>query len=510
MEVLVDYQEYTEAALEALRAVIDLSGLRSGALAVGGAQGAARLEGLAALERLAAAIVRRAPALEGAGLAGRLAALAELDYRGEVGASGQRIGVQVLTVHQAKGLEFDAVFVVGMVQRRWPGPQQRGTDIPDALLPEALPSERDAHVAESRRVAYVAMTRARHHLVLSAHAANAAGVPQRVAQFYEEAREVVGAAVEEVDPSPEDDALRQVAALRERFERAALRAAEAHDAAEADERRQAAVAAAEELVDARVAAQRGPLPQPVPTPVAAPARPGQTLTVTDVTTYLRCPLQYRFGRVDRIPQRDSPERRIGIGVHTALEGHYRPDGDGGDGARLVARVERELARLGVSEQAEGRQALRRARERLPDYAKRHGSRGEQAAAVEQSFTLSLGSHRVRGRIDRIDRYPDGYQLVDYKTGAPPGSPQGDASWTAVRLYAAGAQETWSFVPRGAALHYVLDGEQRPVDCDPPLVAEATALAREAADDVAAQRFDPRPGWHCRACDFRLLCPAQDR
>jgi len=117
---------------------------------------------------------------------------------------------------------------------------------------------------------------------------------------------------------------------------------------------------------------------------------------------------------------------------------------------------------------------------------------------------------VRGRIDRIDQYADGYRLVDYKTGAPPRSPGGDASWTAVRLYAAGAEETWSFVPRGAALHYVLDGEERPVDCDPPEVNEATELARQAADDVAAERFDPRPGWHCRSCDFRLLCPAQDR
>jgi len=280
-----------------------------------------------------------------------------------------------MTVHQAKGLEFDAVFVVGMVLRRWPGHEERGADIPDALLPEALPPEKDAHVAESRRVAYVAMTRARYHLVLAAHAANTAGVPQRPAQFYEEARAAAAAATEEVDPSPEGEALHRVAALRERFEREAQRAAEAHDAADAAERREEALSAAEELVDARVAARRRPEPQPITPPATAPARPGQTLSVTDVTTYLRCPLQYRFARVDRIPQPDSPERRIGIGVHTALEGHYRPDGDGGDGARLVARVEIELQRLGVSEHPEGRQALRRAHERLPAYADRQGAGG---------------------------------------------------------------------------------------------------------------------------------------
>ena len=34
--------------------------------------------------------------------------------------------------------------------------------------------------------------------------------------------------------------------------------------------------------------------------------------------------------------------------------------------------------------------------------------------------------------------------------------------------------------------------------------------RAAADGIAAGRFEPRPSWACRSCDFALICPAQDR
>ncbi len=496
-------------ALEALRGAIDLTGLRGRSLSLGGAAGAARLAGLASLERLARAVVARQPDLEAAGLAERRTDLARVGHRGGDAASSRTLGVQVMTVHQAKGLEFDVVFVVGLVQAAWPGKDRSSVGVPEALLPETLPPERDAHIAESRRLAYVAMTRARHHLVLSMWSANARGVAQRPSPFLEEAQEAVGTEVEIVGESVHEAALLQVAALRERFEQAALAAAEEASGPRGAGLREDALAAAALLIDARSEALHPAPPEPPVPPAPRSPRPGQNLTVTDIVTYRRCPLQYRFMRVDRIPPRPAPERDIGIAVHAALEAHYRPNGEFRDGAQLVGRVERELERTGVTRCPEGRQALRRAHEELPAYHERQGARGERPVAVEWDFTLTLGPHRVRGRIDRIDRYPDGYQLVDYKTGAPPRGTDG-LDTLPIRLYAAGLLEARDTVARGGALHYVLDGEARPVECDPPMVEGARAEAAELADRIAVGDDEPTPGWHCRSCDFALLCPAQDR
>ena len=169
----------------------------------------------------------------------------------------------------------------------------------------------------------------------------------------------------------------------------------------------AAADAAAALVAARADVMRPPPPAPpVPAP-ARPARPGLELSPSAVEMYRGCPLRYRFATIDRVPAPPSVARAIGIAAHSALEAHYRPDGTGGDGDALVRRFAVALRREGVAETAEGRQALARARERLPDYHDRTVRSRTRPVAVERDFTLTVGPHRVHGRIDRVDAHPAG-------------------------------------------------------------------------------------------------------
>jgi DNA helicase-2/ATP-dependent DNA helicase PcrA len=497
---------------DALRVAIDRSGLRAAAVAVGGAEGAARLAGLAALERLGREIAEREPALDAGGLAARLAGLAEIGFRGDGAGPRERIGVQVMTVHQAKGLEFDAVFVIGMTRASFPGKDRGAVDIPDQLLPEALPQGRHAHVAEARRLAYVAMTRARRRLVLAMPAFGAGGVAQAPSPFFEEARAAVGGEVEEVGAAPERAVLDEIAARRAEFEEASARAARAAagGAPDAEARMTEAQEAARRLVMARATALAPPAPREVSAP-PRPARAGLELSPSAIATYRECPLRYRYAMVDRIPAPPSVARAVGIAAHAALEAHYRPGGTGGDGEALMRRFAAMLRREGVADTAEGRQALARAATALPAYHERMARSGARPVAVERDFTLAVGQHRVHGRVDRVDRHPaGGHQLVDYKTGRPPASGGGGEGDMVLSLYLAGAREAWGIEPRGATLEHVLDGASRPVHPEAGEIAEAVEAVREAADGIGAGRFEPRPSWACRSCDFALLCPALDR
>lgn len=75
--------------------------------------------------------------------------------------------VKVMTIHASKGLEFDYVFVVSMVDRRFPSSQRsEPIELPNALIKEQLPSG-NAHIQEERRLCYVAITRAKEGLFLS-------------------------------------------------------------------------------------------------------------------------------------------------------------------------------------------------------------------------------------------------------------------------------------------------------------------------------------------------------
>lgn len=499
-------------ACDAIRTVIDGTGLRRRAIAAGGAEGASRVAALGALERLVDELAAARPNLAPREVAELLTRLADLGYRGDAGAPLERDGVQIMTVHQAKGLEFDAVSVVGMTHFNWPGRHRPGPDIPDALLPEALPHDADAHVAESRRLAYVAMTRARTHLTLSWVRSSATGVPQAPSRFVTEAFESTGgAAIEQVDDGPARAQLTAIGAARARLEAATMRAAERQAAGVAAGDDPNLADALAELIEARAAAL---VTDPAPLSPVVPGRvprPGTTASITGIARYRSCPLQYRFAHVDRIPPRPDPSREVGTAAHAALEAYFRPDAAPDQPTELVTRFAAELTKARIGDSPQARHALALARERFPGLVARTRSSGVTPVAVERPFTLHVGPHRVHGRIDRVDRLPHGgFGLVDYKTGAPPSGGADDEGRLVMRLYLAGAREAWQVEPRVATLEYILEGENRRENPDGSEIAAAVELAHATLDEIAAGRFAPQPSWACRTCDYRLLCPAMDR
>ena len=74
--------------------------------------------------------------------------------------------VKVMTIHTSKGLEFKNVFICNLVEQRFPSRDRKDPiEIPDELVLEYLP-EGDAHLMEERRLFYVAITRAKSNLFL--------------------------------------------------------------------------------------------------------------------------------------------------------------------------------------------------------------------------------------------------------------------------------------------------------------------------------------------------------
>jgi DNA helicase-2/ATP-dependent DNA helicase PcrA len=75
--------------------------------------------------------------------------------------------VRVLTVHAAKGLEFRYVFIVNLIEQRFPSMDRSDPIELPVVLTKVIVPEGDAHIAEERRLFYVACTRAKEGLYLS-------------------------------------------------------------------------------------------------------------------------------------------------------------------------------------------------------------------------------------------------------------------------------------------------------------------------------------------------------
>ena len=180
--------------------LIERLGLRRQLLFAASVEVVERLVNLAKFAELAAAYVRRSPQATAREFARSIAAVAEAGLREEEAVAGDRpVGVQVMAMHAAKGLEFSHVFVLGLMGARMPGPRRRTLEpIPDALLKEALPADtKAAHVAEMRRLLHMAMTRARDRLVIAFPESTERGAGQTASPFAEEARAAVGGEWEE-------------------------------------------------------------------------------------------------------------------------------------------------------------------------------------------------------------------------------------------------------------------------------------------------------------------------
>jgi DNA helicase-2/ATP-dependent DNA helicase PcrA len=499
------------------------------------------------------------------------AGLREEDGDGDRGHGG---GVAVMTMQAARAREFDHVFLLGLESARFPArppaPQREADPVPDALLPGAAGPSGAAPAGTGdalRRLLYVAMTRARRRLVLAYGARSSHGVLQPPSPFAEEARLALGAEWEDREEElfgPDETLHATFTALRDELLQSVSRVGArlgdlrldtdldvAHgvvrhlellkltalmarpegqtvadalpgvnaailQAATAQQRDILQTSGLDDVLigaeqDARarsaaIAARDEPSLEPF-----LPTRgDGLLLSASDIDTYRTCPLKYKFARVFRIPSEPTLNQRFGILVHQVLE-RYHQAGPASSLDELHGLLEAGWRRGGFGSSEEERQLHAKARVALERYVERVRGDDGQPVWFEKAFQFRLGAHTLRGRVDRVDRLPDGgYELIDYKTGRPK-TALALREDVQLALYAVGAREAWDVEATRQSYLYVLDDEKVPLptaDVDREWI---TDTVREVADGILSQGFEPTPSYSaCSACDFRIACPAAER
>ena len=237
---------------------------------------------------------------------------------------------------------------------------------------------------------------------------------------------------------------------------------------------------------------------------------GLALSASDVETYRICPLRYKFARVFRIPQEPTLNQRFGILVHQVLERFHAGVGTH-TLAELLGLLDAGWRRGGFGDSDEERQLREKATHALMRYFRRFETEESEPVWFERPFSFRLGPHLVSGRVDRVDRLPDGsYELIDYKTGRPKTGAQLKED-VQLSLYAVGAREAWELDAVHQAYWYVLDDEKVPVARDEADRDWITETVTEVAEAILAQGFEPTPSYAaCSTCDFRIICPAAEK
>jgi DNA helicase II / ATP-dependent DNA helicase PcrA len=238
-----------------------------------------------------------------------------------------------------------------------------------------------------------------------------------------------------------------------------------------------------------------------------------SLSASDLDLYLTCPLKYKFARVFGIPQEPTINQRFGILIHNVLERFHKEDEDlaGEEGlGRLMGLFEAGWRRTGFGSSDDELQFRDRAREAMRLYWERESESEGEPVWLERKFDIRIGEHYVRGRVDRVDRLPDGsHELIDYKTGERKSEADLENDLQ-LALYRLAAREAWEVEAKSASYYYVLDAEKvaAPIRPDDAERVERTVL--QVGEGVIGQDFEPRPSpTVCGWCDYRLICPAAE-
>ncbi len=130
--------------------------------------------------------------------------------------------------------------------------------------------------------------------------------------------------------------------------------------------------------------------------------------------------------------------------------------------------------------------------------------------TEEFFDVKLGDIKVVGRIDRIDEAAGGGVVItDYKTGKAQSQEDSDESLQ-LSIYALAAREKWGYRADHLVL-YNLEGNSPVVTRRNEFqLSEARSRVVQVAESIAMGKFDPKPGFYCRFCAYRNLCPATEK
>jgi DNA helicase-2/ATP-dependent DNA helicase PcrA len=238
-----------------------------------------------------------------------------------------------------------------------------------------------------------------------------------------------------------------------------------------------------------------------------------SLSASDLDLYLTCPLKYKFARVFGIPQDPTINQRFGILIHNVLERFHKEDESeaGEDGlSRLMGLFESGWRRTGFGSSDDELQYRERAREALRLYWEQERAAEGVPVWLERKFDFQIGEHHVRGRVDRVDRLPNGsHELIDYKTGQRKTAAELESDLQ-LALYRLAAREAWGLDASTGSYYYVLDAEKVAAPTKPDDAERVERTVLQVGEGVLGQDFEPRPSpTVCSWCDYRLICPAAE-
>lgn len=378
--------------------------------------------------------------------------------------------VQVATIHKAKGLEYSFVFVPGLIQDKFPMRKMGGPGFP---LPEEimhdLVDEETYRVEEERRLFYVAMTRAKDTLYLTASRQYEGAANKKISVFLKEL------GVEEPEMSAQSENVLERLSFFER--------------------------------------KKGVLEA-----LSAPVKPGPlVLSNYQIDDYLTCPFKYKLIHILRMPIREVPNIIYGQAMHKVAAEYYKSkmEGTHAELEALIKIFESMWRPVGFISREHERRRFEKGKENIRRFYEQEEKAGVVPVFIEKDFEFKLDDRvSVRGRWDRIDEREGKRVILDYKTSEVQDEEKAKKKISSadisrqLTLYALAHEMCFGMPVENVGVYFFESGITALKKLRKDTTEKFKEKILETACSIREGKFDPAPGsFTCSQCAFFDICPA---
>ncbi len=382
--------------------------------------------------------------------------------------------VKIMTVHGAKGLEFNYVFLVSLMERRFPSDNRKDKiELPIKLIKEKIDDSKDRHIEEERRLFYVAMTRAKKLLHLSSWWGEGEPRERKVSRFVLE----TGLKSEKTKLKNKLDEKELIKDINKK-------------------------------IDLKTKNPELVLPK--------------RFSFSQLTAFDNCPLQYKFAFILKIPApSDKASLVFGRLMHNVLYDFLLPLSLGGQAnlftkkpdfkeyiiwSRLKNIYELRFINDAYSSKKEAEDYYSEGLNNLKLFLQHIKQEKPNILYLEKNFSFRLNNDIIKGVIDRIDKNLDGsLSVVDYKTG----NSKEKLSYKDKKqliIYQLFLESSLKIKVSSLSYYYLKDGTSQTFIADDNEKIKVETELLEQIKSIKKKEFLAKPSRLCQYCDFKEICP----
>lgn len=376
--------------------------------------------------------------------------------------------VNILTIHKAKGLEFRVVFLVSLVQGKFPLPKRsQQIELPDALIKEVLPTG-DFHTQEERRLFYVGMTRSKEELYLTSADDYGGKRIRKPSQFVLEA--LGKKSLEEIE-----------------------------------KKKSAAIESIKRFAPAKES--------PKSALQKLPADKLITLSYYQIDDYLTCPLKYKYVNILRVPIMEHHTVIYGRAMHEAVSRYFlrRLNNEKVKMEELLDCFETNFDPQGFLDVNHQEERFRIGREALVRFYKDEERRNSTPKFIEKDFSFIIGDNKISGRFDRIDMEADGAVIMDFKTSEVKTQKDADKRVKEnkqLALYGLGYQHIFGVLPLAVELYFLESGIIGRHELSEANLEDIKEDILKVSAGIRQQEYPAKPEYKaCTYCAYNQICPS---